>query len=307
MEPCHPDPSSTITSDETLLHTTPIIVVTTPSTAQTVETIKPTESIEPPSPTPRATESIQDTQVQSTPSTPRSTQSIEDTKIQSTPPTPSSTETHSHKPHESSILPSPPLEESLQHFVIMPPTQDDSFQEFDPKHTTISPPHQDPTIPSSSSQGHTPSISTHDPLETLDPITPSYKPLSPDAMNLDPIISPNSSLDPLLLTLLDQDATTPSSPSHDPPLLPISPIPTLCLYPLNPLTFIHGGLLAEEKQRIYTNTPLPPNNGLALFFQNNKNPVLDRLLKRMNYQGKGLGLHEQGIIEPIQAKEHLYT
>lgn len=68
-------------------------------------------------------------------------------------------------------------------------------------------------------------------------------------------------------------------------------------YQLGSSTFIKACFLVEEK---ISNINLHiENDGLESFFQNNHCPITNRIFQSMSYQGKGLGIHEQGIREPI--------
>jgi len=49
-------------------------------------------------------------------------------------------------------------------------------------------------------------------------------------------------------------------------------------------------------------SPSPSNNKLKSSPQSTPSPIVHRILQNMNYQGKGLGLYEQGILEPIHVK-----
>jgi len=55
----------------------------------------------------------------------------------------------------------------------------------------------------------------------------------------------------------------------------------------------------EHQQPLSFISPSPSNNELAASVPTIHNPTVHHILENMNYQGKGLGLHEQGILEPI--------
>ena len=74
------------------------------------------------------------------------------------------------------------------------------------------------------------------------------------------------------------------------------------LYQLGSSIFVKAGFLADEN--ITSDSIHIPNDGLASCFQNNKYPIANRIFQSMQYQGKGLGIHEQGILEPIQLQEN---
>lgn len=71
---------------------------------------------------------------------------------------------------------------------------------------------------------------------------------------------------------------------------------------LVPTTFVWFGLLADEQIEISNNSQLF-NDGFTSCFRSNTYPITNQMCRVMNYQGKGLGLHEQGILEPI----HVYA
>jgi hypothetical protein len=73
---------------------------------------------------------------------------------------------------------------------------------------------------------------------------------------------------------------------------------TKIFYQLGSSTFIKAGFLAEEK--VSSINFHIEDYGLASCFQNNQYPIANRICQRMQYQGKRLGIHEQGIREPIQ-------
>jgi hypothetical protein len=61
-------------------------------------------------------------------------------------------------------------------------------------------------------------------------------------------------------------------------------------YQLGSSTFIKAGFLAEEK--ISSINFHIDNDGLASFFQHNQYRIANRICQNMQYQGKGLGIHE---------------
>jgi len=42
------------------------------------------------------------------------------------------------------------------------------------------------------------------------------------------------------------------------------------------------------------------------FFENHTTRIGSKLLKKIGYEGKGLGINGQGIVNPIQVEELLY-
>lgn len=69
-------------------------------------------------------------------------------------------------------------------------------------------------------------------------------------------------------------------------------------YQLGSSTFVKARFLADDK--IMSINFHIDNDGLASCFQNNQYPIANRIFQSMRYQGKGLGIHEKGIQEPIQ-------
>lgn len=119
-----------------------------------------------------------------------------------------------------------------------------------------------------------------------------------------------------------KDKSIPSSPCHDNntsqdpnvnPNHPHDPNPTQDTiitiqaireshtYQIRSSTFIHCDLLQEITT---PSTSYPPQNGLTSCFQNNKYCIRKIIFEKMNYQGNGLGLHEQGILEPLKLIEN---
>lgn len=184
---------------------------------------------------------------------------------------------------ESSIVPSIPSEESTHSPLVTPSTPIPSCQDLVPEHVEKNiDPNQDPTIPSPPSQ---------DPLSS--PL-PSQDPSSPSTLSQEPLSFPSPSQDPPVTY----------APPLDPPFPPIQLIPPPSLYLLGLLTFIHDSSIATKEHLIYTMHSPPSNKGLTSCYPENKYPTLDKMLNKMNYQGKVLGIHEQGTLEPIRVKAH---
>ena len=62
------------------------------------------------------------------------------------------------------------------------------------------------------------------------------------------------------------------------------------LYHLGLSIFVRAGFLAVENMT--SDSIQIHKDGLASCFQNNKYPITNRIYQSMQYQGKGLGLHE---------------
>ena len=70
-------------------------------------------------------------------------------------------------------------------------------------------------------------------------------------------------------------------------------------YKLGSLTFFRASYLINE-EAITFEDPQQSREGLAPCFQGKSYPIANKIFQQMNYQGRGLGLHEQGILEPVQ-------
>jgi len=129
--------------------------------------------------------------------------------------------------------------------------------------------------------------------------SPIHPPTSPihypeTSTSLDEILGPQENIGNQILTEPNVDQHP-----HDHSPSSIDPIPNRSSYALGSNTFIHGGCLVGDKELLSTTLPSPSNNGIASCVLNNKYPVAHPMVQNMNYHGKGLGLHEQGILEPI--------
>jgi len=69
--------------------------------------------------------------------------------------------------------------------------------------------------------------------------------------------------------------------------------------PLHLTTFIYECSSLGTQQPLSTSSPSSSNKELMSSIQITPSPTVHHILQNMNYQGKGLGLHEQGILEPI--------
>jgi len=89
---------------------------------------------------------------------------------------------------------------------------------------------------------------------------------------------------------------------NDPSTSTIESISNPPPYPLGLSAFIHECSSLGQQQPLSSTSPSPSNNKLKSNSQITHSPTVDRMLQKMNYQGKGLGLLEQGILEPIHVK-----
>lgn len=87
--------------------------------------------------------------------------------------------------------------------------------------------------------------------------------------------------------------------SNDQEQISMTEVKASISYQLGSYTFIKAGFLADEKIPIINGFHLN-NDGLASFFQNNKYPIINKIFQSLQYRGRGFGLHEKGILEPIQ-------
>ena len=69
-------------------------------------------------------------------------------------------------------------------------------------------------------------------------------------------------------------------------------------YQLGPTTFIQSGFLTDEKIESSNDSWLHRDD-FASCFESGEYPIENRICQTMNYKGKGLGLHEQGVQEPV--------
>lgn len=63
-------------------------------------------------------------------------------------------------------------------------------------------------------------------------------------------------------------------------------------------TFIQSSLLNQII------IPYSPKNEIASCLKRNKYPIAKNICQSIHYQGEGLGIHEQGILEPLHIKEN---
>ena len=120
--------------------------------------------------------------------------------------------------------------------------------------------------------------------------------------------SPNVIPPPLQDTLSsshpDQDPILPSPLINDPILSPIQTSPSPSLYTIGSLTFIHGGPIATETLNSVSNICSSTNEETPPFSPSKKYPTLVQMLKKWNYQGKGLGQQEHDTIELVIVNAH---
>ena len=85
---------------------------------------------------------------------------------------------------------------------------------------------------------------------------------------------------------------------NDPPSPTIDLIASPPSYPIGLSTLIHECSSLEQQQPLSS----PSNKELVSSVSPTPSPLVHCILQNMNHQGKGLDLHEQGILEPIHVK-----